>query len=351
MGMPREGFGEKGREIEQHLLQRIRDGRLKPGDRVASDAQLAKRFGVTAITASKALAGLAARGVLTRRRGAAGTIVSPHLGALGTVGFIMGPFTSSYFWRILIGASDALTARGYGVHYINPNLALADGSLWPRVADPPYVGIICVLQIPPVQLPMPTVVVDCDTTSVCPYPTVNCDNEGGGYEMGKHLLEAGHREIVFIKFARQGTTAAKRAEGFVRALREQGVQRAERRVFYCESGSSTIPAIVHEARRQFPRLTAIATASDILAADVLRTLAHEKVRVPGEISVTGFGNLEEMHVTHRITSIDQHPQHLGSQAAAMLLDWVARPDERPPSRVIPCHLVRGDTVAVIRRHN
>lgn len=343
------GFGEKHREIEQDLLQRIRDGRLKPGSRVPSDAQLAQRFGVTVITASKVVASLAARGLVLRRRGAAGSIVSPRLGALGTIGFVMGPFTASYFWRILIGASDTLTARGYGLHYINPNPRLADGSLWTDLAASNYVGIICALLFPAVELPMPRVVVDCSSETPCPTPTVNCDNEGGGYEMGRYLVEAGHREVVFINFSRQLVTAAQRAAGFVRALREQGIARAEQRVLCCEIGSSAMPAVVHEARRRFPRLTAIATGSDILAAEVLRTLAHERVRVPDDISVTGFGNLEEMYVTHRITTIDQHPEHLGSQAATMLLDWIARPTEPPASRVIPCHLLRGDTVAVIHK--
>jgi len=347
--MTETGDHSKQEQIEQHVLQRIRDGRLKPGGRAPSDAQLARRFGVSTITANKALLALAARGLVERRRGAAGTVVATRLGAMGAIGFVTGRWIGSYFWRLFYGTADALASRGYGIHYINPQAPTPDGNIWRTIANSRLSGVICALTMPPIDLPMPAVLLDFDTGATGRYPTVNSDNEGGGYRMGKHLMEAGHRDVVFISFGSQAVTSVARARGFVRALTEGRVKKAEQRVYPTESGSAGVPGIVHDALRRYSGLTAIATGTDSYAALVIKTLEQQKLRVPRDISVTGFGNLSEMYIMQRITSVEQHPEHMGAQAAARLLDWIAAPDQPPASVVAPCDLVPGDTVAVIHQ--
>lgn len=341
--------GVKQQDIEAYILERIRDGRLKPGAKTPSDQELARRFGVSTVTATKVLTSLAARGVVERRRGAAGTVVTSRLGSMGTVGFVMLRYTISHYWDIFCGAADILTARGYRIHFLNPNLSLANGSMWQSIAESGMIGLISVQLIPPMPIPMPAVLVDYATSDACPCPTVDCDDEGGGYQMGRHLMEAGHREVVFLSFPKEVITATRRAEGFMRALREYGVKNTHRRVYYIASQTDS-PSLVHRARRDYPKLTAIATASDPMAAAVIRALIREKVRVPADISVAGFGNLEGMFTPLRVTTIDAHPMQLGSQAASLLLDWTAQPERRPDSVVVPCTLVPGDTVAVLQGH-
>ncbi|MDD5707350.1 MAG: GntR family transcriptional regulator, partial [Kiritimatiellae bacterium] len=103
----------KQQSIEAYVMERIRAGRLKPGDKAPSNVELARRFGVSTVTATTALSALAARGLVERRRGAGGTVVAGRLGRMGTVAFVMPPFMVSFFWRIFVGATDVLTARGY----------------------------------------------------------------------------------------------------------------------------------------------------------------------------------------------------------------------------------------------
>jgi GntR family transcriptional regulator len=64
------------RRIQSAIRQRIESGRLKPGDVVDSERELAKLHGVSLMTARHALAGLAQEGVVERRHGA-GTFVAP----------------------------------------------------------------------------------------------------------------------------------------------------------------------------------------------------------------------------------------------------------------------------------
>lgn len=64
------------RRIQNEILERLQAGRLKPGDIVDSERELARIHGVSLMTARHALAGLEREGKVVRRRGA-GTFVAP----------------------------------------------------------------------------------------------------------------------------------------------------------------------------------------------------------------------------------------------------------------------------------
>lgn len=63
--------------IKQSICDAVRDGRLKPGDRVSSEAELGLEFGVSRMTANRALRELQAAGVLVRRAGSGSFIAEP----------------------------------------------------------------------------------------------------------------------------------------------------------------------------------------------------------------------------------------------------------------------------------
>ena len=63
------------REIKRSIVASIRSGQLKPGDRVQSEAEIVEQFGVSRMTANRALRELTHAGLLTRRSGA-GTFIA-----------------------------------------------------------------------------------------------------------------------------------------------------------------------------------------------------------------------------------------------------------------------------------
>ncbi len=65
-------------QISTHVLEQIRRGALRPGDRVPSEMELAAQFEVSRITSKRALAVLREAGLVERIRGK-GTFVVPHL--------------------------------------------------------------------------------------------------------------------------------------------------------------------------------------------------------------------------------------------------------------------------------
>src|SRR3546814_17631624 len=63
--------------IKQSICDAVRDGHLKPGDRVPSESELVKQFDVSRMTANRALRELQAAGVLVRRAGSGSFIDEP----------------------------------------------------------------------------------------------------------------------------------------------------------------------------------------------------------------------------------------------------------------------------------
>lgn len=77
-GMAVEGHDEpRYAAIKTHLLDAIRDGAMRPGDRVPSEAELVERFAVSRMTANRALRELQADGVVVRRAGVGTFIAEP----------------------------------------------------------------------------------------------------------------------------------------------------------------------------------------------------------------------------------------------------------------------------------
>lgn len=65
------------REIKRSIMGLVRSGKLKPGDRVASEAEIVEQFGVSRMTANRALRELTGAGFLTRRAGAGTFVADP----------------------------------------------------------------------------------------------------------------------------------------------------------------------------------------------------------------------------------------------------------------------------------
>ena len=63
--------------IKHHIVDAIRDGEMGPGDRVPSEAELVERFGVSRMTANRALRELQSEGIVTRRAGVGSFIAEP----------------------------------------------------------------------------------------------------------------------------------------------------------------------------------------------------------------------------------------------------------------------------------
>jgi LacI family transcriptional regulator len=172
------------------------------------------------------------------------------------------------------------------------------------------------------------------------FSTVCADNYRGGQLAAKHLLELGHREIAHLTGPRHHGNMTERAKGFVNAL-AAAADPVEPLVFYgkndynggYEMGRSLIAA--------HPETTAIFAANDTMAFGIIRALNEAGRRIPADVSVIGFDDLEfSTIVSPPLTSIHQPKYEVGEAAVEILLRHADRKKQHPPEhRVFDVKLI------------
>ncbi len=154
-------------------------------------------------------------------------------------------------------------------------------------------------------------------------PYVACDDEEGGRLVTRHLIELGHRRIGFVGGTRGVSTTEGRLSGYRAALAEANLSVDEQLI----SGSSYTTAAGRAAARSVlnrPELpTAIVVSDDMMAVAVCRELREQGLRVPEDMSVTGYNDLPiAALLSPSLTTIDNRLELMGEQAAELLVNRI-----------------------------
>ena len=169
------------------------------------------------------------------------------------------------------------------------------------------------------------------------------EDEQGGYLAARHLLDMGHRNILFCspRAEDEGVISQRRA-GFLRALTERGMEHPHSNDYACEFEIEEGRALGRTLARRHD-FTAIFATADILAAGIASGLQSAGRRVPEEISIVGFDDLLVAKLcTPQLTTIHQDIVARGECAAQMLMDSLN--GKRPENRVFPVRLVERQSV-------
>jgi DNA-binding LacI/PurR family transcriptional regulator len=180
-----------------------------------------------------------------------------------------------------------------------------------------------------------------DTMEGTAHHFVGIDNFAASHAMTSYLIELGHRRIAFVG-AMFSTVqrVRKRLDGHLAAMRAHGVPVVPEYV-------SEYPPTLDNGRiamRRFLDLpeppTAVFCASDMLAIGSLTACREAGVRVPEDISVSGFDNIDfSAHACPALTTINVPSQMMGRLAGQCLLDIVRDGNTRPHQHTLETSLI------------
>lgn len=153
--------------------------------------------------------------------------------------------------------------------------------------------------------------------------SVEPDDFGGGYAMGRYLARRGHRRVAHVTGPGFFAEAMQRAEGFERGLAEHGAALDPALRFegsyLAPSGLAAADWLVARHGGDLP--SAIFFANYLMAVGGLAGLRDQGLRVPEDIAVAVFGDFPAMeYVRPRLTRVGVAPGDLARHAAARLIE-------------------------------
>ncbi|WP_406388837.1 LacI family DNA-binding transcriptional regulator [Streptomyces sp. NBC_00887] len=274
---------------------------------------------------------------------------SLRLGRTRTALLVVPALTNEFFARVYTGAAAVAAEHDFGVVlYPSPDgtgpardpFASARAALDGVIASSMAADALGALR----GADLPLVMLDSDPDEHGAAAQVNLDIADGMRQVAEHLLALGHRRLVHLASAVDTWTFAERARALADAVRDVPGA-AVRRVtspLDVRAGREATEAVLAAPG---PLPTAIVCDDDILAAGACKAVRRRGLRVPGDISVTGFDDLAlATAVEPELTTVQLPAEQVGERGMAALLAVLDGRPAEPGS--LPVRLVvRGSTAA------
>jgi len=272
-------------------------------------------------------------------------------GKSNTLGLVVSDIRNPFFAEVARGAEDAARAGGCDLVLCNSDLDARKQmeyihSLLEKRVDGILMNSVSVLnraqQQDLAKCPVPIVLLN-RAASRKTFSTVCADNEAGGALAADYLFNLGHRAIAHITGPRHHGNLTARAHGFLRAL--SSLNCPEPLVLYGQNsfqgGYELTRDLLFEPARIAAGITAIFAANDIMAFGAARAIHESGRRIPCDISLIGFDNLELSSVIHPpLTTIHQPKYEIGKAAVEILMRLADKKGGRKPEhRVLGVELI------------
>ncbi len=171
--------------------------------------------------------------------------------------------------------------------------------------------------------------------------SVSVNNEQGARDATAFLAETGRR-IAHLRGPADSVEAQARLRGYKKALKESGLESLPELVAENDSGRYTLEEGYRQMTRILqsgaPRPDGVFAASDSLAWGALRAIMDAGLRVPEDIEVVGFDDIEIASLCRPpLTTIAQPKYQLGKQSGELLMQMIEKP--RPVKQVLKSELV------------
>lgn len=197
-------------------------------------------------------------------------------------------------------------------------------------------------------LGMPVVVVSAAVDPSYRMPFVDVDNFQGAKLAVEHLLALGHRRIAHLGGDYSQPSADERRNGYLAAMGEAGLDAGPELVTECGYGKGDAVGPTRRLLMHPQPPTAVFAANDTLALDALRVARELGIRVPDQLSLVGFDDIQAAPlVTPPLTTVRQPMADIGAWATRLLEQLIeGKPVAQQAHRATPEVVVRGSSAPI-----
>lgn len=333
-------------ERQNRILELIE---LSNGQGLLETHAIAKQFDVSEMTIRRDLKELSDSGRLRRQHGGASSMPSIPEQEWKEIGILLvsttGKYTDPFFNAILEGADSKLHELGYRIAYINTRAEIKTAAqvrelLQSRQVD----GMILVGSVGSESMDYLRANVRAliqTTDSIGPeLDTITFDGYYGIQQMVDHLIGNGYRRLGFITGRHD-----QRRQAFLDHVQARGLPTdAELNVLVPFGLDGWTPELGYQGVQQLMELKnppdAIVCASDRIAIGALQWLHQHNYRVPDDVAITGFDDIDQSAFTApSLTTVHVYKHLMGELAAERVVKHIENENEIPLLIQTPTYLV------------
>ena len=312
---------------------------MKKGHQVTMK-EIAKKLGVSVSTISRALKDSPELHPDTKKRiveMAKEMNYQPNLLAqslrisrTNTLGVIVPEITSHFFASCISGIQDHANKRGYNVMICQSNetLELEKANIRTLVSSQ-VDGLLISLSretnkydhlIDLYNREIPFLLFDRVNEDI-PVSRVTFNDEGGAYQVTKHLLETGCKRVMYVSGPEDLYISKKRKEGYLHALAEFGVDAEPELVRTSDLTSEGNMKIAKEIAEMTNRPDGVFCMIDPIALDFMSVWKPMGIKIPSDMALAGFTNNPASAVIEpSLTTVAQPGYEMGKLSVSHLLD-------------------------------
>lgn len=174
---------------------------------------------------------------------------------------------------------------------------------------------------------------------------IDIDNRKGAYMITEYMISCGHKKIGFLMVRTDQRYSLERFEGYKQALKDYGIEYKENLVRYINRMEIDCYSKSLELLEQ-EKPTAVFCFNDFVAVATLRAATKLGLRVPEDLSITGFdGLIFDLVAEKPLTTVHQPVYEVGKMLAAKLIQRIKNKDIPYGKTLVEPELIIRNTVA------
>jgi GntR family transcriptional regulator, arabinose operon transcriptional repressor len=363
--------------VKDKIKEWVVDGHVQPGEKIYSENELVKMFGVSRHTIRQAVGDLVHEGWLYREQGA-GTFVSSHkpnlkpaptdqvaeTGGGKSIGVITTYISDYIFPSIIKGIESYLTSKGYSLVFactdndIEKEKQCLDTMLSRNIegliveptkssAFNPNINYYLQME----QQNIPYLMINQYYSQLNP-PHIMLNDEKGGFIATDHLIRHGHERIIGL-FKTDDLQGVYRMKGFVNAFREHNITFfPEMIISYSTEDKNSVLSDKLEGLFSSPETkpTGIVCYNDEMALGVVNMLREKGLSVPEDVSIVGYDDSYLAEASGvKLTSVSHPKTQMGIDAAKWIVTAVENKNGLEQKSIIydPKLVIRNSTRSIV----
>lgn len=253
-----------------------------------------------------------------------------------TIGLLIPNILNPGYMEIVKGAEDVAHQKGYMTLLCNVENdlnkekkyidALINRKIDGILLISPMLDGQGVMEI--VEQGVPVVIIGENKEMPDTIPMVRIDCENAAYKAVKHMLDIGYQDIAIVYGATPEQENLRKLQGYQQALQEYGIEEKES---YILDVANNIHGGYIAGKKMIdlePRPRAIFTSSDLIAIGAMDAMKDFGIKVPEEIAVIGFDNIEIANLIEpKLTTIAKPLHKMGVIGARLLFDIMESSEE------------------------